>query len=213
MPTIEFESTKTTRVSTNQEKPCKIKYKWFVLHGYGQLANYFIRSFNDLDPKENFVIAPEAQSRYYLNGTDGRVGATWMTKEQRETDIKDYINYLNAVFESFSDVIAEKTIVLGFSQGAATACRWLNNSNLKFDVLVLWAGVYPPDLNLSGRLFKQQIKTYMLVGDRDEYIDEERLAKHKEQITELGLKPEIMRFVGPHKIENEALKQLVTMLK
>src|SRR5688572_11691490 len=32
---------------------------WFVLHGYGQLASYFIRKFDTLKDNNIFVIAPD----------------------------------------------------------------------------------------------------------------------------------------------------------
>ncbi|MBK6951958.1 MAG: hypothetical protein IPH24_07885 [Crocinitomicaceae bacterium] len=70
-----------------------------VLHGYGQLASYFIQKFEFLDPENYYVIAPEGLHRFYLNGTSGRVGASWMTKENREDDITNYLLYLNALLE------------------------------------------------------------------------------------------------------------------
>jgi predicted esterase len=76
----------------------------FILHGYGQLAQYFIRKFAALETKDVVVIAPEGLSRFYLEPIEGagrktnRVGATWMTKEDRLVDIENYVNYLDTVF-------------------------------------------------------------------------------------------------------------------
>ena len=60
----------------------------YVLHGYGQLASYFIKSFDKISDSY-FVVAPEGMHRFYLKGTSGRVGASWMTKEAREIDIDE----------------------------------------------------------------------------------------------------------------------------
>jgi hypothetical protein len=51
---------------------------WFVCHGYGQLAAYFIRHFAFLteNAPATVVIAPEGLSRFHLSGNGGRVGAT-----------------------------------------------------------------------------------------------------------------------------------------
>ncbi|MBK9635339.1 MAG: hypothetical protein IPO64_12805 [Bacteroidetes bacterium] len=57
----------------------------------------FIEKFEDFDPEEHFVIAPEALSKGYIDGLTGRVGASWMTKEDRTNEIQDYINYLESV--------------------------------------------------------------------------------------------------------------------
>src|SRR5690242_15478023 len=73
---------------------------WFVLHGQGQLAEFFIQKFKMLEDQNICVIAPEGLSRYYLEGYTGRVGATWMTKENRLMDINNYIQYLNAVYQT-----------------------------------------------------------------------------------------------------------------
>ncbi|MEZ4903841.1 MAG: hypothetical protein R2822_19865 [Spirosomataceae bacterium] len=32
---------------------------WFVLHGYGQLAEFFIKKFDVLDDGKTYIIAPE----------------------------------------------------------------------------------------------------------------------------------------------------------
>ena len=64
---------------------------WFVLHGYGQLAGEFIRFFADLATDDSLVVAPEAMNRFYLvnpesaPARDRPVGATWMTREDRES--------------------------------------------------------------------------------------------------------------------------------
>lgn len=47
---------------------------WIVLHGYGYLAEYFIKKFEPILNSETAVIAPEALSKFYLNGVgyDGK---------------------------------------------------------------------------------------------------------------------------------------------
>ena len=78
----------------------KIKSIWFVLHGYGNLASEFINSFEIINDGENYIIAPEALNKFYLKGFYGKVGATWMTKENRENEINDYVNLLDSVYET-----------------------------------------------------------------------------------------------------------------
>jgi dienelactone hydrolase len=79
------------------------------------------------------VVAPEALSRFYVDrgepaaGTPARVGATWMTREDREAEIADYVRYLDRALDAAAGrpgAAAPALGVLGFSQGAATACRW-----------------------------------------------------------------------------------------
>jgi hypothetical protein len=63
--------------------PAEATQAWFVLHGYGQLARYFINSFKVLKDLNIHVVAPEALSRFYLDpfrqtsqSSSDHVGAT-----------------------------------------------------------------------------------------------------------------------------------------
>ena len=91
---------------------------WMVFHGYGQLAKYFIKKFDCLVTAGDVVVALEGLSRAYINGFTGRVGASWMTKEDRLIEIEDYQAYISqihsAVLERFGN---QKVTVLGFSSG------------------------------------------------------------------------------------------------
>ena len=96
----------------------------YVLHGYGQQAQYFIRKFRAQFDKL-LVVAPEGMHRFYLQGSAGRVGASWMTKEAREDDIQDNIQWLEQLDATITKIYRpQRKIILGFSQGGATAARW-----------------------------------------------------------------------------------------
>ena len=95
---------------------------WIVLHAYAMLSEFFIQKFKNLDNGNTLIIAPEALNRFYIDGTYNRVGASWMTKEERESDIEENIQYLNAIIESIYSDVGHRDFnlnVLGFSQGGA----------------------------------------------------------------------------------------------
>lgn len=167
--------TRTARYFTLGEMNEHTKRVWFVLHGYGQLAEYFIRKFETIQNHGTLIVAPEALSRFYQDHESGRVGASWMTREDRLSEIDDYVAYLESVqreiFKDFSSQNIHITI-LGFSQGTATACRWVNQSELKCDRLILWGGYFA-----NGIL---------------ELVEEERL-------------PRILEYKGDHAINAEVL--------
>ena len=79
---------------------------WIVCHGYGQLAARFLSWFAPLDDGTRLIVAPEALSRFYLDDrpgaihTESRVGATWMTREDREHEITDYVRYLDVLHDT-----------------------------------------------------------------------------------------------------------------
>lgn len=191
------------------------KHVLFVLHGYGQLAPYFIRKFSALENKDVVVIAPEGLSRFYLDPLHGsgrkttRVGATWMTKEDRLTDIENYINYLDTVF---SQTVGNRKItvsVLGFSQGSATACRWILSKHIHFDRLILWAGILPEDMNFEvGAEVLKDKSVIMVYGKQDPFLTDARFNEMKSMVEKLKTKVEIVTFEGGHDIDENTLSGL-----
>ena len=47
----------------------KTKNVWIVFHGIGYLSKYFLKYFDELNPVDNYIIAPQAPSKYYLNNS------------------------------------------------------------------------------------------------------------------------------------------------
>ncbi|MEQ9466539.1 MAG: hypothetical protein RLN88_03955, partial [Ekhidna sp.] len=125
----------------------KTEKVWLVFHGYGQLAEYFIKKFDGLDPEKNFIIAPQGLSKYYLDGVTGRVGASWMTKEDRLTEIENQYSYIDGMLKEVGDISDKQLIYFGFSQGTATMGRYAAHAKIPFQKMIIWAGTFPPDTN------------------------------------------------------------------
>src|SRR5688500_12897738 len=91
---------------------------WIALHGYAQSAEHFLRSFRSLDDGTRLIVAPEALSRFYIDGTSGHVGASWMTRVDREHEIADYVTYLETVVDDVqtktTSRIDSRLVVFGF---------------------------------------------------------------------------------------------------
>ena len=110
---VEFKHSKTYRYEIINPSPSP-ELVIYVMHGYGQLAKFFIRKFQDL-PNNIMIIAPEGMHRFYLKESSGRVGASWMTKEARESDIKDNISWLDELDKQISEQYSvSKRILIGF---------------------------------------------------------------------------------------------------
>jgi len=203
---------KTARYFILGERSEQIEQVWIVCHGYAQLANYFLKNFEDLNDGKTLIIAPEGLHRFYWKGFSEKVVASWMTKEDRESDIADYVNYLNLVYKEVLSGLKNKNVkvnVLGFSQGTATVCRWLANNKVKADNLILWAGAFPDDTNFkTDKAVLDKLKTFVVVGDADEFIDEAGVEKHSSLLKENNIKFELIRFKGKHEIDNATLLDL-----
>lgn len=181
---------------------------WLVCHGYGQLAPYFIRHFQPLADAGHFVIAPEGLSRFYLEGFRGRVGASWMTKEDRQSDIDNYVQYLSAVYSAATEGFSTIPLhLLGFSQGVATISRWATLSGISFRQLVLWAGVFPPDLPLDlSAAALANCKVSVVYGTRDPFLEQARIDEQLLLLKNMNLQPEIISYNGKHEISGAVLK-------
>ncbi len=186
---------------------------WFVCHGYGQLAAYFIRHFAALAAADPglVVIAPEGLSRFYLHGHNGRVGASWMTRDDRQHEIADQIEFLNRLASHvLSHCSAGIPItVLGFSQGTATAGRWLVQAPFRPAHLVLWAGTFPPDTAPEAtEQLVRNLPITLVVGEHDEYLKLSLVAQQQAHLQQLGALLVVRTFTGGHALNQEMLAQL-----
>ncbi|HSR15811.1 MAG TPA: hypothetical protein VLL51_08670 [Gemmatimonadales bacterium] len=190
---------------------------WVVLHGFGQLARKFIGQFRPASAPGRLIVAPEALSRYYTDHAARKVGATWMTSEDRLTEIADYVRYLDLVVD---DVRAGppaptgRLEVHGFSQGTVTASRWAAFGRHQPDRLVLWGGGLPPDLDLEAhgpRLNGMDLT--VVIGDRDEFISEEAIQDQVRQLEAAGVGYRLIRFPGGHTVPGSVLEAMAGLEK
>jgi predicted esterase len=177
----------------------------FVLHGYGQLPQFFIRKFQTLVEKGYFIVAPEGLHRFYLEGTSGRVGASWMTKEARLDDIEDNILYLKLLTEYFINIKHFKNVsILGFSQGGATATRFYAKHFHFFDTCILWASVFPDDISFLPT--EKELNYQFVIGTEDPYFSKETIVNLLIEYKKNGIKTH--QFIGNHNIDVEMLNEL-----
>lgn len=182
---------------------------WFVLHGYGQLAQQFIKKFEKLDDGQTVVVAPEALSRFYLEGGTGQVGASWMTREERELEIDDYVSYLDRLYQSvMQDLKTEniKVTLLGFSQGTATACRWLNRGMLRCDRLILWAGHFDNGINDLVSPDRIPAASYFVYGAQDQFLSKYDTTTFLDQLQKDVPSMKVIPYQGGHAINEHILK-------
>ncbi|MCP4219157.1 MAG: phospholipase [bacterium] len=216
-------TTKTARYFVTGSPGNEITEIWFVIHGYGQLAETFLKDFNCLEKENRLIIAPEALSRFYLYGGKGTVGASWMTKVSRLDEINDYINYLDTIYENALNRCNRgknageggaqnkmpKITLLGFSQGTATAARWAARSNWSFDKLILWGGDFPHDLDLVKYEIKLAMMNIQFVsGKKDPLLKPAVLEIQKRKLAYNNINCSLKFFDGAHEIHQETLMEL-----
>ena len=189
---------------------------WFVCHGHGQLAARFLNRFVPLERADRLIVAPEALSRYYLTAPTvsahfhgSAVGATWMTSEDREAEINDYIRYLDLLYDQIFTTVDRARVrlwALGFSQGVATVARWVARRKVQPDRVVLWSGSLPPELDREGGAALAARAPLVVVSGRgDEYATEERVAAQRNALRQLDIAYEMVWWDGGHEIDATTL--------
>ncbi|HEY7896626.1 MAG TPA: hypothetical protein VIC24_17105 [Gemmatimonadaceae bacterium] len=198
---------------------------WFVLHGYGQLASKFLPHFRVVDDGRRLIVAPEALSRFYLDTVaashaHSAVGASWMTREDRLSEIDDYIEYLDALADQVRRDLGGKlprVVTLGFSQGVATACRWMTKGQVVIDRLILWGGLIPHDLDLetlksppatTRRTDGTSPEIIIVVGSDDGLVTAASIAEQSERLARASITARTMSFAGGHRLDDETLTAL-----
>lgn len=194
----------------------KINTVWFVFHGYGQLAKDFIKIFEVIKNKNTIVIAPEASNKFYLRGFNGKIGATWMTKEDRENEIEDYVTMINNIYREISkqiDLKNTKINVLGFSQGTHTAVRWLHKTKTKIKNLLLWSGTFPHDCNYKETFdYWSHINSIIILGTKDRLIGKNMINEEKKYLSNQKIKINFLTYENEHAIDTKRLVSITNTL-
>ena len=198
-----------------------VRSVWYVLHGYRQLADRFIGRFADIATLSRLVVAPEALNRFYLDdddglkphGPDSPVGATWMTRHDREAEIADYVAYLDTLDEALALPPDVRRVVLGFSQGSATAARWAALGGRRVDRLVLWGGILPHDLPVEPNAARlRSLQPVIVCGERDRALPAERAEAEIARLREQGIEATVLRHDGGHAIDAATLQRLAATI-
>jgi len=207
-----IEVTKTGRYFIEGNLGGNTREVWIVCHGYGYLAEFFIKYFEELANDTCCIIAPEGLNRFYKDGMGGDVGASWMTKSDRLSEIEDYINYLDQLLDMVLKEVDRDKIrlnILGFSQGTATVCRWLTRGKVDVDNVVIWAGEIPDDIDFDkfNDLFKIK-PVHLVIGDNDEFVSEQILEAFAGFLKMKSINYHLHRYKGGHKIDESLLLEL-----
>lgn len=205
----EISYTNTNTYSTLNNHTSKTKNIWFVCHGMGYLSRYFIRYFKNLDPEENYIIAPQAQSKYYLGQQYKHVGASWLTRENTLVETENIMRYFDTIFavEQISD--SSNLIVLGYSQGVSVAMRYVSKRRIQCSQLILHSGGIPTELTAKDfDFFKGQVK--LVYGLQDEFLNEARITQEQSKAKSLfGELVDLFPFEGTHIVNSALIKTFI----
>ncbi|MEX2349995.1 MAG: esterase [Flavobacteriaceae bacterium] len=196
---VSYNAINTYTVKNNHSN--STKNIWVACHGLGYLSRFFANYFKSLNPQENYIIVPQAPSKYYQGQDFKHVGASWLTRENTLLETQNVLSYLNAVSQEENLLQnTKKLIVFGFSQGVSVALRWVAHSQINCNAIVIHSGRIPNELCAEDFSFLDtRTKVYLLYGTKDEYITEQRINEEREKAETLfGERLKIISFDGSH---------------
>jgi predicted esterase len=186
----------------------KTKRVWVVFHGIGFLSRYFLRYFNHLDPVENYIVAPQAPSLYYLDAQYRNVGASWLTREQTERNMANLLNYLDALYMEESLDEAPHLTLMGYSQGVSVLCRWVARRKIPCDRLMLYAGRVPSELQAADfEHLDNHTPVEVYAGSNDPFISRQSRPEIQHQLEQLfGPRLQMTNYPGGHELKKEYIR-------
>lgn len=195
--------------------PSAVREIWYVLHGQSMRAVPFLEACRALDDGSRLIIAPEALSRYYEGpitaNRNATVVASWMTRDERDSEIRDYVDYLDDVhtmmIARFGGVMPPVT-VLGFSQGGATSVRWVAEGNVNPARLIVWASSLPPEIDYASNEAIRTPKFTYVCGTRDIYITPKVLDGQLKLLKDANLNHAAESFDGGHRLDDDTLTRI-----
>ncbi len=206
----EISYTTTNTYATLNTLTDQTKNIWLVFHGMGYLSRYFLRYFESFNPDENYFIAPQAPSKYYIGPKFKHVGASWLTKENTQKETKNILNYIESVLQNENLPNNKNVVVLGYSQGVSIAMRYLAAKRLSCNHLIVHSGGIPIELTKENFLFvNNDFKVTLVYGTQDEYLNQERITHEIDRIQTLFTDHvDIIPFDGNHSVNVSILKSL-----
>ncbi len=189
---------------------------WYVLHGQGMRAVPFLDSCGAIAAPSRLIVAPEALSRYYegaITSKNAAVVASWMTRDQRDSEIRDYVRYLDDLHASLAARFGgtpPPVTIIGFSQGGATSVRWVANGNVQPAHLVVWASSLPPEIDYVANAAIRAPKLTYVCGTKDVYITPKVLDQQLGMLRAANLPHAAVSFVGGHRLDDATLNGIAS---
>jgi len=206
----EITYTTTNSYSTLNQLSTKTENVWIVFHGIGYLSRYFIRLFDGLEPDKNYIIAPQAPSKYYKGNDYKRVGASWLTKENTAIETENILRYMDTIYQNIHFSKNVKLIVLGYSQGVSIATRWVAKRKIQCQSLVLISGGFPKELVKEDfDHLPETTKAVHIFGEKDPFYDIKKIEPEKRRIQSILSQIQFITHQGGHELDPETLNTVV----
>lgn len=190
--------------------PRQIDDLWLLFHGYAQTAPEFFDAAGPLLDASGFdAIAPEGPSRFYARSGRGDVVASWMTSVEREAEIAEYLRFFENLLTDIDIPPTSRLHLLGFSQGVATALRFLAESTRTIASCILWsAGFRRDELENAADAIAETGRFYLVDGEADPLVEVDVIDRLADDLRSLGAAVERRSHPGRHELDADLLRGL-----
>jgi predicted esterase len=172
-------------------------------HGYAENASVQLERMRTIPGSSRcLMVAVQGLHRFYRQ-SNRDVIASWMTRQDRDLMIADNIAYVSAVVEAVSGEwkLSGPIVLVGFSQGVATAFRFACRGSRPVSGVIALGGDVPPELEPSAlaRI------PWVLIGrgDRDDWYTSEQCTTDGNRLMAAGVQLDMCRFNGGHEWTND----------
>ena len=164
-------------------------------HGYTEDADIQLDRLRQIPGSHRWtLVAAQGLHRFY-RGRSKNVGASWMTRQDRELMIADNIEYANRVIEATVPPWVP-FVTAGFSQGVAMAFRAAMRGARRADGVIAVGGDVPPELlEDPASVFPPVL---LLQGKDDEWYTAEKLSSDVKALESRGVDVTAVTYEAGH---------------
>jgi len=213
---------RTARYATIGAEPAQAAQLWVAFHGYAHRAADFVAPLMGVVPADVRLVAPEGLSRFYLEmprpdgGHLARTGASWLTRDDRDDELRDALAMLQSVVaREYAAIMHARgarpaLCVLGFSQGVAMSMRWVAEvvrnpaigAHAHVRRHVLWAGGLAHDVaDEALRDAWRETQVDVVWGSRDKFASASAREVVRARFERIGVTPDARTFEGGHRLD------------
>lgn len=164
-------------------------------HGYGEDAATHLAALAQIPGADSWLlVAVQALHRFYTR--DQRIVASWMTRQDRELEIADNVDFVARVLRHVREEHRTRAplVFAGFSQGGAMAYRAA--AHHAADAIIVLAADVPPDVTAAPAVSLPPV----LIGRgvNDTWYTEAKLIADLAVLRNVGATVETCVFEGGH---------------
>lgn len=188
------------------------KAAMIMIHGRGATAENILLLANELDQTGFIFLAPQAANyTWYPYSFMAPI-------EDNEPEISSAMQIIEDIFQDLESkgIIPERTILLGFSQGACLATEYAARNAKRYGGLIgLSGGLIGPDgtpRDYPGSL--ENTPVFLGCSDIDPHIPKERVEETARILAQLNGKVELQLYLNMgHTINQEEINRIKNMMK